>query len=137
MARLESAFWNYEDGVYSISTEEDSNNIDKPRIDKSCMRFHMTPKEFIEFAKSIELVLTHRRYVMVSDKNVKNNYEAVVQKFHEEGYTIATKTNKYTVFTGIMQFTKTHDILTIDLIQNELYTGYIGTSHIGIRVEKE
>lgn len=136
MAKLESAYWSYVDGLYSIALEAEDYNSDLPRIDKDCMRFNMTAKEFVEFAKAVEFVLRTKRYVHISDGNVKNKYRDVVQKYHNDGYTLATKTEKYTVFIGLMTFTNTHDLLVIDLVQNELYTGFMGASHIGFKVNK-
>ena len=136
MAKLESAYWSYVNELYAIAIEADDYTSDLPRIDKDCMRFNMTAKEFGEFAKAVEFVLTTKRYVRILDDNVKNKYRDVVQKYHDEGYTLATKTEKYTVFIGLMTFTKMHDLLVIDLIQNELYTGFMGASHIGFRVDK-
>lgn len=136
MAKLESAYWSYVNELYSIATEADDYNSDLPRIDKDCMRFNMMAKEFCEFAKAVAFVLKAKRYVRISDDSIKNKYKDVVQKYHNEGYALATKTEKYTVFIGLMTFTNTHDLLIIDLIQNELYTGFMGASHIGFRVNK-
>ena len=136
MAKLESAYWSYVNELYTIAIEADGYNSDLPRIDKDCMRFNMTAKEFGEFAKAVEFVIRTKRYVHISEDNVKNTYKDVVQKYHNEGYALATKTEKYTVFIGIMTFTNTHDLLVIDLVQNELYTGFMGASHIGFRVNK-
>lgn len=136
MAKLGRAYWSYVNEIFSIAIEADNHNSDLPRIDKDCMRFNVTAKEFGEIAKAVEFVLRTKRYVRILDDNVKNKYRDVVQKYHNEGYTLATKTEKYTVFIGLMTFTKMHDLLVIDLIQNELYTGFMGSSHIGFRVDK-
>lgn len=134
MARLESAYWSYTDGVFNISSTEDLNEL--PLIDRDCIRLRMNATELKEFATSLELLLKKRNYISVQDNNVKNKYEEVVQSYHNNGYILATKTYEYTVFIGLYEFTKEHDLLVIDLIQNELYTGFMGASHIGFRVNR-
>lgn len=58
MARLESSYWSYVNGVFSISTIEGTNGL--PRIDNNCIRFRMNQIELRELAESIELLLKNK-----------------------------------------------------------------------------